>query len=85
LGLDTLNDLDILLAHQEIDYKKPVLYDDDVVVGVRVSRLGGSSFTMEYVIQASGDTAATGETVQVTVGEDNKPCEIPAEWREKFE
>lgn len=40
----------IILAHTEIDYKSPILLEDEVWVHSRVSRLGRSSFEVEYVI-----------------------------------
>jgi acyl-CoA thioester hydrolase len=78
----------IILAHTEIDYKSPILLEDEVWVHSRVSRLGRSSFEVEYVITrtADGDTsvAAIGKSVQVCFDyTENKTIPVPQEWRDK--
>jgi acyl-CoA thioester hydrolase len=42
-----------ILAHTSCDYLSPVEYPAEVLVGARVTRLGGSSFHHEYVIASS--------------------------------
>jgi acyl-CoA thioester hydrolase len=55
----------MLLARVEIDYLKPVLFDDQVEVAVRVSEMGTKSFTMAFEITANGSVAAKGSSVLV--------------------
>ena len=55
----------MLLARVEIDYVKPVLFDDQVEVAVRVSEFGTKSFVMPFEIQANGTVAAKGSSVLV--------------------
>ena len=62
-----LTDIDSVLAHLEIDYRRPITIEDDVSVALRVPRIGESSLPMEYEIRAGEEVAATGESVQVTV------------------
>lgn len=78
----------IILARTEIDYKRPVLLEDEVWVYSRVSRLGRSSFEVEYCIQgiAGGEPyiAALGKSVQVCFNYlENKSIPVPESWREK--
>lgn len=83
----------IILARIEIDYKSPILLEDDVWVHAKVSRIGSSSYDMEYVIvRIANDVssvAALGRSVQVCFNyETNKPMQMPTEWRsfiEEFE
>lgn len=64
-GVASATDYFYILARLEVDFRRPVKYEDSVRVGLRVSRLGRTSFTFEYRIEASGEVAAEGKTVQV--------------------
>jgi acyl-CoA thioester hydrolase len=55
----------MMVARLEIDYRKSILYGQRVEVGIRVAELGTKSFSLEYEIQANGELAATGKSVQV--------------------
>ena len=74
----------MVVASLSIDYRRPILYDETVVVAARTVELGGSSFRMDYEIRAEGEVAATAETVQVTLDEDGDPRRIPNDWRERI-
>ena len=67
LGLIQPKDFGIILARVEIDYRSPAGIDDDLVIGARVTRLGGASFDMQYRIaeKKSGRLVAEAKTVQV--------------------
>jgi acyl-CoA thioester hydrolase len=56
-----------ILARLSIDYRRPVTFPDTVRVGVRTTRIGGSSFTMGFRIWSEAQQAevATGEQVLV--------------------
>lgn len=78
----------IILAHIEIDYKDPILLEDEVWVYTRLSRVGKSSFDMDYKIVRSGaagtSLAAEGKSVQVCYNYDlGKAIPVPDAWREK--
>ena len=83
----SLSEIESVLAHLEIDYRRPVTADDDdVSVALRVPELGRSSVPMEYEVRADGGVAATGETVQVVVDEKTQSSRpIPDAWREQIE
>ena len=55
----------MLLARVEIDYLKPILFEDQVEVAVRVSEFGTKSFVMPFEISANGTIAAKGSSVLV--------------------
>jgi acyl-CoA thioester hydrolase len=75
-------ELSFVLAHVEIDYERSVTAEDDAKVWIRVSRVGEKSMTTEFVVEASGETAATAESVQVVVDEGGTPRPVPEGWRE---
>jgi acyl-CoA thioesterase FadM len=77
----------IILADAHVTYLSPVLFGMDVRVGVRISRLGNKSMTMEYRMfdAVSGKELATGSTVLVTFDyHSQKTIPIPDMWREKI-
>jgi acyl-CoA thioester hydrolase len=37
-----------VVAHAECDYKLPILFGDTLIVSVTVTRVGGSSFDLDY-------------------------------------
>lgn len=74
----SLDRLGIILAELTISYKAPAHFGDELLVGVRVSRIGGKSFTMDYAIARVGDGAliATGQSVLV-VYDYAAGCSVP--------
>lgn len=80
----------IILARMEIDYKSPILLDDEVWVHVRVSGFGRTSFSMEYMLiaeRAIGPVlAATGKSVQVCFDYSRQlSVEVPQLWKSRVE
>lgn len=59
--------LEFIVARVEIDYRSPAVPGDELLVGTRVSRMGGASFDMDYRIteKKSGRLVAEAKTVQV--------------------
>lgn len=57
----------VILASQRIDYLAPVLYPDKIELGLSITRLGRSSFTMAFEIRSETQAAAVarGEGVGV--------------------
>jgi acyl-CoA thioester hydrolase len=73
-----------IIAEATCQFKAPIEMDTPLQVQVRVSRLGNSSFDMEYrfVDEASGAVLAAGRTVQVTFDyAANRSVPLPHEWR----
>ncbi|KTG11204.1 thioesterase [Haloprofundus marisrubri] len=80
----TADDLPMVVANLELNYRKPVTFDEELTVGVSVASVGDSSFTMEYELRTD-DVVATAETTQVVVDRETKrPTSVPSEWRERF-
>jgi acyl-CoA thioester hydrolase len=79
------DDLGFVLAHFEIDYKRPIEHGETVAVGLRMSEVSDKSMTTEYRIEADGDLAAEAETVQVAVDEQGKATNLHEGWRRAVE
>jgi acyl-CoA thioester hydrolase len=83
-------EIGIIIAEATITFKAPVYFGTQAQVGVRVSRLGTKSMTMEYeMTDDQGMLYAAGSTAIVTFDYKTRAAiPIPAAWREiisKFE
>lgn len=77
-------DIGIILADAQITYRAPIMFGQDVRVGVRVAKLGNKSLRMEYQIEEgqSGEVFATATTVQVAFDYKNgHTIPVPEHWR----
>ena len=73
-----------ILAEARITFLSPILFTQQVRVGVRVSRLGNKSLDMEYCIEdaQTGQELATGSSVQVAYDyRSAKTIPLPDHWR----
>jgi acyl-CoA thioester hydrolase len=83
----------IILARAEINFVKPVLFRDDVLIHTRCSRIGNKSFDMEYRLEklenGKEELLADGITVMVAFDySTNQSIPIPELWKQaltKFE
>lgn len=85
-GLRRLSDVNFILAHAELDYRAQANGDSDVVVGIRVSFIGNTSFGFEYVVvEEGGVLLAEGRSVQVTFDyKTNQKVAVPANVRDQI-
>jgi acyl-CoA thioester hydrolase len=73
-----------IIAEASCQFKAPIDMETSLIIQVRVSRLGNSSFDMEYrfVDEVSDAMLAAGRTVQVTFDyAANRSVPLPNEWR----
>ncbi|MBP3037433.1 acyl-CoA thioesterase [Arthrobacter sp. zg-ZUI100] len=54
-----------VIAALTVEYRSPVHYADELIMDLRISRIGARSFTITYHASQRGDTAFTGSTVVV--------------------
>ena len=88
LGVTQLSDYTIIIARIEIDYKSPAFHHEKLLVGCRVSEIGGASIDMHYRVEdkASGRLVAEAKSVIVTFDYTLKrPIRVGDAWREKME
>ena len=64
-GMRRLDQIDYIVARVEVDYLSPIHLESAVELGIRVSAVGNSSFTLEYLVTADGAPAARARSVQV--------------------
>jgi acyl-CoA thioester hydrolase len=73
----------LIPARAEIDYRAPLHEDDEVEIGVRCSRVGTSSFALEYELRADDRLAAEASSVIVSYDYERRaPKPIPGQWRD---
>lgn len=82
------NELGMILARIEIDFKAPILYGDSVKIYTRCVRLGGKSFDLDYQITRQSPAmpepavAATSRTVLVAFDyTTQQTIPVPEAWR----
>jgi acyl-CoA thioester hydrolase len=81
----------IIVARAEVDFLKPITLNDEIRVYVRTSRVGASSFDLEYAIVSMDKESkelvhSIGKTICVSFDYIiNKPIPIPAIPRENME
>ena len=91
MGIETSGELDIgpILANINASYHAPLHFPDTVSVGVRLSRLGNSSFDLEYAVVRSEEPSrivCEGRTVMVLFNyQNNGKQAITGELRARME
>jgi acyl-CoA thioester hydrolase len=81
----TLEEMAIIVARVEIDFRAPVRFGDEVDVTVRATRFGEKSFDLEHELRVGDTVVAEAKTVLVAYDYVTRaPVEIPDEWREKL-
>jgi len=89
LGYDQFADarrtgVDFHVVKALVEFKQPILLDQEIEVGVRVGKMGNSSVAFELAIFAKGDGAelATGEIIWVNTDQaTHKPVAVPDSFR----
>ena len=89
IGLDELKSAGIgqILAQSVCNYRKPLVYPDQITVGAKLKSLGKSSFVIEYIIVSDKiGIAADGEEVIVIYDYNHsRKTELPAIIKEGIE
>jgi acyl-CoA thioester hydrolase len=86
LGAATgLEEMNMIVARVEIDFKAPVRLGQEVEISVRASRFGTKSFDLDYELRVEGELVAEAKSVQVAYDYDRRePVPVPEDWREKL-
>lgn len=76
----------VILAHADIDYRRPAKYGDTLEVRIGLEKVGRTSFAYAYeVVDQAGRMVATARSVQVLYDYATEtPVEISAALREKL-
>jgi acyl-CoA thioester hydrolase len=65
----------------EIDYRRPLQFDDRVEIQVWIERLRGASLRMAYVLTCEDDVSAVAATEHAMVDDSGRATRIPVERR----
>jgi acyl-CoA thioester hydrolase len=86
LGAATaLEDMAIIVARIEIDFRAPVGFGEEVEIEVRASRFGDKSFDLDYELRVGGKIVAEAKSVLVGYDYDKgETVTIPDDWRERL-
>ena len=84
------NEVGIIIRRSVVDYLKPIILTDEIYTYVKTSRIGTSSFDLDYIIvkivDGMEEVCTTGQTLCVTFDyKTNKPAPIPVFQRHKME
>jgi acyl-CoA thioester hydrolase len=80
-----LEEMSLIIARVEIDFKAPVRLGHEVEIAVRASRFGTKSFDFDYVLRVDGEIVAEAKSVQVAYDyERRQTMPLPQEWRERL-
>jgi len=80
----------IIIRKSVVEYLKPIILSDDIYAYVRTSKIGNSSFELDYIlvknVNGSEEICTTGQTLCVSLDHtDQKPTQIPTIQRLKME
>ena len=75
------------IVHAEAQFTRQLGIGDELVMALKIDRVGNSSYTLEYELHTSeGELAGTGKTVHVSIGRDSRQkIELPQKFREALE
>jgi len=90
IGLWMIDDEGIgpILASISCDYRRPLTYPDTVHAGVRVNKIGNSSFRMDHVVVSEAQKVVAAEvrsTIVVVDYKRNKSVPVPDNVRAAIE
>jgi acyl-CoA thioester hydrolase len=75
-----------ILAHINCDFRKPVFYQQQVIVGTRIADIGRSSLRVEHRVEAEGTLVAEGHGILVHYDyQAERSLAISPEMRAKIE
>ena len=85
IGKNNWTESGIVLASTTIDYKRPILLEDELFCHTKIARLGAKSFDVEHILTIENGTtvelAAIGKSVMVCFNYSlNQTIAIPDSW-----
>jgi acyl-CoA thioester hydrolase len=80
-------DVGVIVADIHITFHTPARYEDHIKVGVRTSKIGNKSMTVEQCVMNidTGELLASGTVIWVTFDYlGHMPISVPDEWRNRI-
>jgi acyl-CoA thioester hydrolase len=87
LGIRSLDEIGVIVAKVDIDFRSPATLLETLAVGARVARIGTKSLDMDHEVRgADGRLVAQAATVLVSFDyAERLPVAVPDEWRTRIE
>ena len=77
--------VNVIMASQTFAYERQAKYDDRLVIGARISRIGTKSLDMRYEIWRGDERMGHGVSALVAYDYENgESVRVPDEWRRKI-
>lgn len=74
----------VVVRNASLHFRAEVKLGDDYVLTARTTKMGNTSFTMDYAVWANGQLTTTGDAVLVTVDAQGQKCALPADVKAIF-
>jgi acyl-CoA thioester hydrolase len=74
---------DFPVLEASVRYRKPLNFDDEVDVSLRIGAVTGTTFQIAYLLTVDGGVRATAVTVHGCVDGTGRPCRLPGWVRGK--
>jgi acyl-CoA thioester hydrolase len=87
LEVESLDDLAVIVANVNVDFRSPARFPEVLAVGARVPRVGTKSFEMDHEIRTA-DGRLVAEATSVLVAYDygaGAPMPVPDDWRTRLD
>lgn len=87
LQVESLDQLSVIVANVNVDFRSPARFADVLEIGTRVPRIGTKSFEMEHEV-LTADGRAVAEATSVLVAYDYATAAavpVPEKWRARLE
>jgi len=75
---------DFAVLEVSVQFRKPLHFDDEVDVSLRIGAVTGTTFQVAYLLSAAGEARATAVTVHGCVDGRGRPARLPAWVAEEF-
>jgi acyl-CoA thioester hydrolase len=72
------NGLDAAVLEAYLHYRRPLRFDDEVDVHLRLASASRATFQMAYLLTVAGAACATAATVHGMITADGRPTRLPA-------
>jgi acyl-CoA thioester hydrolase len=79
-----LGGIDLVVLEVLVRYRRPLVFDEEVVISLAPGGRTGTSFQIAYLLQVGGATRATAVTAHGAVGRSGRPVRLP-EWLAGFD
>ena len=73
-----LGGIDLVVLEVLVQYRRPLRFDEEVVISMVVGQYTGATFQIAYLLQVGGETRATAVTVHGAIDRRGRPVRLPS-------